>query len=155
MTSQPTLTIDEFKHTRETRRDVLLAEYRELVHSLVKGISTKSKQAKRLDDIMVRLSISDNDLATDIDAVKLRARLSQEIADFETRKPQLDKQCAKWTKAIAKALEDLAVVDRRLAEAHHKRRLAGEPHNKNRADVKRKEELESRNPRVFGPIEHV
>ena len=154
MTSQPTLTIDEFKHTRETRRDVLLAEYRELVQALVQGTSMKSEPAERLDDIMIRLKISDDDLANDIEDTKQHARLSQSIAEFQAKQPQIDKQYAKCTKAIHKAREELEAVERRLNEAQHERHLAGQPHNRNRADVKRKQELESRNPRVFGPIDH-
>ncbi len=155
MTSQPTLTIGEFKSTRETRRDVLLVEYRELVHTLVNGgITPKSKQAGRLDDIMVRLSISDDELATDIEAIKLQAHLAKSIAEFETKRPQLDKLHAKLTKAIAKAREELEAVDRRLAEAQHERHLAGQPYNKNRANVTRKQDLESSNVRIFGTPEH-
>ena len=154
MTEQETLTLTEFKSARDSRRVVLFAEYRELVQALVQGISAKSKQAGRLDDIMVRLSISDDDLETDIEATMKHRQLSQSIAEFQVKQPQLDKQYAKWTKAIAKAREELEAVDRRLAEAQHERHLAGQPHNKNRADVLRKQELESRNPRVFGLIEH-
>ncbi len=154
MTEQAALTLTEFKNTRETRRAVLLVEYRELVQALVQGISVKSKQAGRLDDIMVRLRISDDDLATDIEDTKQHSRLSQSIAEFQAKQPQLDKQYAKWTKAIHKAREEMEAVDRRLNEAQQERKLAGQPHNKNRAAVLRKRELESRNPRVFGPIGH-
>ena len=154
MTSPPALTIDEFKHTRETRRDVLFAEYRELVRVLDKGITAKSKQAGRLDDIMVRLRISDDDLATDIEAIKLHTHLAQSIAEFETKKPQLGKQYEKCTKAIARIRSELDAVDRRFTEAQQDRHLVGQPYNKNRSEVKRKQELESRNPRIFGPIEH-
>ncbi len=153
MTEQATLTLTEFKSTRETRRVVLLAEYRELVRALVKGIPAKSKQAGRLDDIMVRLKISDDDLANDIEDTKQHSRLSQSIAEFQAKQPQIDKQHAKWAKAISKARADLEAAGHRLAEAQHERYLAGQPHNRNRGDLKRKLELESRNPRVFGSLE--
>ncbi len=155
MTEQSTLTLTEFKSTRETRRAVLLAEYRELVRALVQGVSVQSEQAGRLDDIMVRLSISDDELATDIEDTKQHRRLSQSIAEFQAKQPQIDKQYAKWTKAIHKAREEMGAAECRLAEAQHERHLTGQPHNRNRADVKRKQELESRNPRVFRPIEYV
>ncbi len=152
--STPTLTIAEFKGTRETRRDVLLVEYRELVQALVKGISAKSKQASRLDDIMVRLNISDDALATDVDAVKQHARLSQSIAEFQAKKPQLDKKCEKWTKAIDKVRKEMEAIERRLVEAQRERHLAGQPHNHYRADVTRKQALESHNTRMFGTPEN-
>jgi len=155
MTSQAALTLTEFKSTRDSRRAVLLAEYRELVRALVQGTSMHSEQAERLDDIMVRLKISDDLLATDIEDTKQNSRLSQSIAEFQVKQPQIDKQYAKWTKAVHKAREELEAVERRLNEAQHERYLAGQPHNRNRGNLKRKQELESRNPRVFGPIEHV
>ena len=103
---------------------------------------------------MVRLSISDGELATDIEDTKQHSRLSQSIAEFQGKQPQIDKQYAKWTKAIHKARKDLEAAEHRLTEAQHERHLAGQPHNRNRADVLRLQELESRNPRVFGLIDH-
>ena len=154
MTSQPALTIDQFKGTRETRRDVLFVEYRELVHALVKGIDPKSEQATRLDDIMVRLSISDDTLASDMEDIKLHARISQSITEFEARKPELDKQYARLTKVITKARSEIEAADLRFTKAQHDRTLVGQPHNKNRANVTRKHDLESRNPRIFRTPEH-
>ena len=114
----------------------------------------QTEQAARLDDLMVRLKISDEGLATDIEDTKQHSRLSQSISDFREEQPQIDKQYAKWEKAIHKARKDLEAAEHRLTEAQHERHLAGQPHNRNRADVKRKQELESRNPRVFGLIGH-
>ena len=147
-------TLSDFKSTRESRRAAFTNEYRELVRALAQGDSMQSEQAGRLDDLMDRLKISDELLATDIEDTKQHSRLTQSISDFREEQPQIDKQYAKWEKAIHKARKELEAAEHRLTEAQHERHLAGQPHNKNRADVKRQQELESRNPRVFGPIDH-
>ncbi len=102
---------------------------------------------------MLRLKISDDELAQDIEDTKQHSRLSQSIAEFQGKQAQIDKQYKKWTKVIAKERADLDSVQRRLDDAQRERYLAGQPHNRNRGDLKRKLELESRNPRVFGPLE--
>ena len=147
-------TLSDFKSTRESRRAAFTNEYRELVLALARGDSMQSEQAARLDDLMDRLKVSDEGLATDIEDTKQHSRLTQSISDFREEQPQIDKQFAKWGKAIHKARKELEAAEHRLTEAQHERHLAGQPHNRNRADVKRKQELESRNPRVFGPIDH-
>ncbi len=154
MTSQTALTIDEFKITRETRRAVLLVEYRKLVGALVQDDSMQTESAEKLDDIMSRLSISDDLLATDIEDTKQHRKLSKSISEFRAKQPQLEKKLQGLTEAIAKARSELEVADKRLNNAVGERQAAGQQHNKNRGDVTRKQELESRNPRVFGPTEH-
>ena len=147
-------TLSDFKSTRTSRRAALKAEYRELVRTLAQEDSMQSEQAGRLDDIMDRLKVSDEGLATDIEDTKQHSRLTQSISDFREEQPQIDKQFAEWGKAIHKAKDDLKAAELRLIEAHRERHLAGEPYNKNRADMKCLQELESRNHRVFGLIDH-
>ena len=156
MTEQatPTLTLTEFKSTRETRRAELLVEYRELVKALAQDDSMQSTSGQRLDDIMARLKIGDDDLATDIEDTKQHRQLSQSIAEFQAKQPQIDKQHAKWTKVIAKVRKEMEEIERRMNEAQQERILAGQPHNRDRGEKIRKQELESRNTRMFGPPEN-
>ena len=150
MTEQPALTLTGFKSTRDSRLAALLVEYRELVRVLAQDDSMQSDQGGTLDDIMIRLKISDEDLATDIEDTKQHARLSRLITEFKAKQPKLDKQLAKLTEDIAKARFEIQSADRRLAEAQQDRHLAGQLHNTNRGNVRRKQELESRNSRLFG-----
>ena len=153
MTEQATTALSEFKSTRDSRRVLLLAEYREFVQALAQDTSQQAERTERLDDVMLRLKISDDELAQDIEDTKQHGRLAQSIAEFQTKQAQIDKQYKKLTKVIAKERADLDSVEHRLAEAQQERYLVGQAYNRNRGDLKRKLELESRNTRVFGPLE--
>ncbi len=153
MIEQAATALSEFKSTRDSRRALLLAEYREFVQALAQDTSQQAERAERLDDVMLRLKIGDDELAQDIEDTKQYSRLSQSIAEFQGKQAQIDKQYKKWTKVIAKERADLDSVQRRMDEAQHKRNLSGQPYNRNRGELKRKLELESRNPRVFGALE--
>ena len=140
----------DFGRIRDSRHHASLRRYREIIATIASGDAEPSAFAQELDDVMLQLQVSDEELAQDVTVTQERWRRqakasSDERHDLAAQLPGLDAKQRKAEKAFQ-------VAERRLDEATDERRSIGLQVQRFRDNDAELKKLEAANPRIFSPL---
>jgi len=147
--SDPALILDDLSKIRQSRRSAAVAEYRQAVEGIASGHVTPAELGSSLDDVMVRLSISDSDLATDVGVLRDIREYQQRIDDFDANRSEHDERSTKAEAALSKLNEEYRTFRQRHDDAEQDVRAAGAPFGRANKARKKIDKLERTNPRMF------
>ncbi len=143
-------TLQDFAKIRNSRRNAALTKYREIVEAIAGDEAEPADFAKDLDDIMLQLGLSDEDLAGDVVIVKEYRRRQVNAASDERH--TLDAQIPGLDKKVRKAEKALQAAQRRHEEAQEERRQIGLRIQRFRDSDGEIVRLNQNNPRLFASL---
>ena len=144
---QPVL--DDLKKIRESRRNAAVAEYRQAVEVIASGDVEPAELGAGLDDVMLRLSITDTDLATDVEVLREHQECSARLAEFEPKRAEVQKRRDKAKSEVKRLEKEYESWNMRHAHAMAKVQEIGTPMAVAQRDTRRIAKLENDSPRLF------
>ena len=147
---QPVL--DDIAEIRRSRHDAAVLEYRQIVETISAGDAKPVEFGNALDDIMVRLNISDDDLASDVEAMREVIGCRERLAEFEPKRAEVQKRRDEAKAEVEKLEQEHKSWDMRRARAMATVQEIGAPFQVAQRDTRRIDKLELGNPRLFGEI---
>ena len=147
LSHQPVL--DDLKKIRESRRNAAVAEYRQAVEVISSGDVEPAELGAGLDDVMLRLSITDTDLATDVEVLREHQECRARLAEFEPKRAEVQKRRDKAQSEVKRLEKEYESWTMRHAHAMAKVQEIGAPMAVAKRDTRRVAKLENDNPRLF------
>ena len=143
---QPVL--DDLKKIRESRRNAAVAEYRQAVEVISSGDVEPAELGAGLDDVMLRLSITDTDLATDVEVLREHQEGSARLAEFEPKRAEVQKRRDKAKSEVKRLEKEYESWNMRHAHAMAKVQEIGTPRAGAHLDTRRNANLEKERART-------
>ncbi len=141
--------LDDLKKIRESRKLSALMEYQQTVETIAAGDADPAEFGVGLDDIMLRLSLSDTVLAADVGVLRDLRAYRQRVADFDAKRSEHDERLTKAQAKLAKLNKEYRTFRQRHDEAQQAVRDAGTPIVRARKARTKIDKIERNNPRLF------
>ena len=144
---QPVL--DDLKKIRESRRNAAVAEYRQAVEVISSGDVEPAELGAGLDDVMLRLSITDTDLATDVEVLREHQECRARLSAFEPQRSEVQKRRDEAKAKVKRLEKEYESWTMRHAHAQAMVQEIGAPMAVAKRDTLRVAKLENDSPRLF------
>ena len=142
--------LDDLKKIRDSRRNAAVLEYRQAVEVIASGDVAPAELGAGLDDVMIRLSISDDTLASDVEVLREHQERSARIAEFESKRSEIERTRNAAQQAVETLEKEHRSFDERYGIAQAVLMEIGAPFTRAMRDRQRLDKLELGNPRLFG-----
>ena len=141
--------LDDLKKIRDSRRNAAVLEYRQAVEVIASGDVEPAELGAGLDDVMVRLAISDDTLASDVEVMREYQERTERIAAFESTRAEAQQRRDKAQAEVEKLEAEHKSFHLRYAKATSVVMEIAAPFTRAMRDRQRLDKLELDNERLF------
>ena len=141
--------LTDFGRIRDSRRNAALAEYRQTVEAIAAGDAEPADFAASLDNIMLMLSLSDDDLAQDVAIIQEHRQRQAKAESNQDERSELEAQLPDLDAKVVAAHETVRTAEHSLGEAQLERHRLGIQVKKARDNDEAITQIEKAHPRLF------